>query len=67
MSGEVVTVSPSAEAMQALELIGDQKQVLAVVDNGRLVGSLHLADLLRFAQLHADLNVGRPAARPSVL
>ncbi len=67
MSGEVVTVSPSTEATQALELIGDQKQVLAVVDSGRLVGSLHLADLLRFAQLHADLNVGRPAARPSVL
>ncbi len=67
MTAEVVTVSPSAEASQVLELIGDQKQVLAVVDDGRLVGTLRLADLLRFAQLQADLNVGRPAARPSVL
>jgi Zn-dependent protease/CBS domain-containing protein len=67
MTPEVVTVSPSAEASQVLELIGDQKQVVAVVDDGRLVGTLHLADLLRFAQLHADLNVGRPAARPSAL
>jgi Zn-dependent protease/CBS domain-containing protein len=67
MTRELPTVSPSAEASQVLELVDDHKQLLAVVDEGRLVGVLHLADLLRFAQLHADLNVGRPAARPSVL
>jgi Zn-dependent protease/predicted transcriptional regulator len=60
------TVSPDTDVSRVLELLDDRTQLVAVVQDGRVVGVLHPTDVLRFAQLHADLNIGRPAARPSV-
>jgi predicted transcriptional regulator len=60
------TVTPDTDVTRVLELLDDRTQLVAVVQDGRVVGVLHPTDVLRFAQLHADLNIGRPAARPSV-
>ena len=74
---ELVTVTPSSSLAKALEAIGrgDYEQV-PVVENGRLVGMLTRADLLRQFQLRETLGVGTPdgsgdgstgrSARPTV-
>jgi Zn-dependent protease len=55
----VVTVTPSASLAAALEALGrgDYEQV-PVVDNGRLVGMLTRADVLRQFQLRETLGLG---------
>jgi Zn-dependent protease len=62
----VPTVGPETDVGRVLELMDERTQLVAVVQDGRVVGALHPLDVLRFAQLHADLNIGRPATRPSV-
>jgi Zn-dependent protease/CBS domain-containing protein len=62
----LVTVTPETDVGRVLELLEDDNGLLPVVQDGQIVGTVHPADVLRFAQLHAELNIGRPATRPSV-
>jgi CBS domain-containing protein len=57
----LVTVAPGASLAAALEALGrgDYEQV-PVVENGRLVGMLTRADLLRQFQLRETLGLGTP-------
>jgi Zn-dependent protease/predicted transcriptional regulator len=60
------TVPPNADMNKALQLLveGTLNQ-LPVVDDGRLVGLLSRADVLRFLQLREELDIrGMPSRRP---
>ena len=54
MSRGVVTASPGAEVAEAARLMrGDQVRRLPVVDHGKLVGMVSLADMARRCDMEA--------------
>jgi Zn-dependent protease/predicted transcriptional regulator len=62
MGSMAFSVSPETDAADLLERLGERtSSLVAVVDNGQLVGSVDLARVLQFAQFHAELQ--RPQSR----
>ena len=56
-------VAPGAELAEVLEKLEGEATLLPVVDDGRLVGAVDLAHVLRYAQLREDLQVPVNSAR----
>ena len=55
--GQVRTVSPETPALQALQIMGrDDINQLPVVSDGRLEGIFSRSQIVRFLQVHAQLN-----------
>jgi CBS-domain-containing membrane protein len=62
MGSIAFSVSPETDAADLLERLGEgTSSLIAVVDNGQLVGSVDLARVLQFAQFSAELQ--RPQSR----
>jgi CBS domain-containing protein len=58
MTREIVTISPSESAFQALKLMNERRiGRLPVVENGKLVGIISRSDLMRVAEILETLEV----------
>ncbi|MCA1646088.1 MAG: site-2 protease family protein [Chloroflexi bacterium] len=49
------SVAPETDAADLLDRLGERTSLVAVVDNGQLVGGVDVARVVQFAQFHMDL------------